>query len=486
MKFTHFFIDHPIFASVISVFMTIVGAVAYFSLPVAQYPEIAPPTIQISASYPGASAGVVSATVSTPLEQQINGVQDMLYMNSQATGDGKLTITVTFKLGTNLDTAQVLTQNRIATAIPRLPDQVQRLGVTVKKASPDLMMIVHLYSPGDTRDQLYLSNYATLQVKDVLARLPGVGDINIVGVRDYAMRVWLDPEKVAARGMTAGEVVSAMQAENVQVSSGVLNQPPVQSPGAFQLSVETLGRLSTPEQFGDIVVRTDPAGRITRVRDIARVELAAQDYTANGYLDTRVAVPMLIFQQEGAVSALLDAVGSDLRELCSVAGQLLADTRRPDRRAGRRPLPPWPGRAHRVHGGGQGRRRRSRRRAGAGPFRSRHRAGAGAGDQCAGRGAALARAGGVRRLGSRCCGCRRAGHAALEGGPGPSSGARLAPGLGLCGPARGRGGRRGRQGGRRRPPSTPSSGCCCRSSGPGRRPADRRSGGECRRTPGHR
>ena len=300
MKLTHFFIDHPIFASVISVFITIVGAVAYFSLPVAQYPEIAPPTIQISASYPGASAEVVSATVSTPLEQQINGVQDMLYMNSQATGDGKLTITVTFKLGTNLDTAQVLTQNRIATAIPRLPDQVQRLGVTVKKASPDLMMVVHLYSPGDTRDQLYLSNYATLQVKDVLARLSGVGDINIVGVRDYAMRVWLDPEKVAARGMTAGEVVSAMQAENVQVSSGVLNQPPVQSPGAFQLSVETLGRLSTPEQFRDIVIRTDPSGRITRVRDIARVELAAQDYTANGYLDTRVAVPMLIFQQPGS------------------------------------------------------------------------------------------------------------------------------------------------------------------------------------------
>ena len=300
MKFTHFFIEHPIFASVISVFMTIVGAVAYFSLPIAQYPEIAPPTIQIAATYPGASAEVVSATVATPLEQQINGVENMLYMNSQATGDGRLSITVTFKLGTNLDTAQVLTQNRIATAIPRLPDQVQRLGVTVKKASPDLMMVVHLYSPSDTRDQLYLSNYATLQVKDVLARLPGVGDVNIVGARDYAMRIWLDPEKVAARGMTAGEVVSAMQAENVQVSSGVLNQPPVQSPGAFQLSVETLGRLSTPEQFGDIVIRTDPTGRITRIRDVGRVELAAQDYNANGYLDTRTAVPMLIFQQPGS------------------------------------------------------------------------------------------------------------------------------------------------------------------------------------------
>ncbi len=226
MKFTHFFIDHPIFASVLSFFITIVGVVAYFSLPIAQYPEIAPPTIQISASYPGASAEVVSQTVSTPLEQQINGVENMLYMNSQATGDGKLTITVTFKLGTNLDTAQVLTQNRIATAVPRLPDQVQRLGVTVKKASPDLMMVVHLYSPEGTRDQLYLSNYATLQVKDVLARLEGVGDITIVGARDYAMRIWLDPEKIAARRLTAGEVVSALQAENVQVSAGVLNQPP--------------------------------------------------------------------------------------------------------------------------------------------------------------------------------------------------------------------------------------------------------------------
>ena len=300
MKFTHFFIDHPIFASVVSFFITIVGAVAYFTLPITQYPEIAPPTIQITATYPGASAEVVSATVSTPLEQQINGVENMLYMNSQATGDGKLTITVTFKLGTNLDTAQVLTQNRIATALPRLPDQVQRLGVTVKKASPDLMMVVHLYSPKDTRDQLYLSNYATLQVKDELARLSGVGDVNIIGARDYAMRVWLDPEKVAARGMNAGEVVSALQAENVQVSAGVLNEPPVTTPGAFQLSVETLGRLSTPEQFADVVIRTDPNGRITRVRDVARVELAAQDYNANGYLDTRTAVPMLIFQQPGS------------------------------------------------------------------------------------------------------------------------------------------------------------------------------------------
>jgi hydrophobe/amphiphile efflux-1 (HAE1) family protein len=300
VKFTHFFIDHPIFASVISLFITIVGGVAYFTLPVAQYPEIAPPTIQVAASYPGASAEVVSKTVSTVLEQQINGVENMLYMSSQATGDGKLTITVTFKLGTNLDTAQVLTQNRVATVLPRLPDQVQRLGVTVKKASPDLMMVVHLYSPDETRDQLYLSNYTTLQVKDVLARLEGVGDITIIGARDYAMRVWLNPGKIAARGLTAGEVVAALQAENIQVSAGVLNQPPVTTPDAFQLGVEAQGRLTTPEQFGDIVIRTDADGRTTRVRDVARVELAALDYTANGYLDTRTAVPMLIFQQPGS------------------------------------------------------------------------------------------------------------------------------------------------------------------------------------------
>jgi HAE1 family hydrophobic/amphiphilic exporter-1 len=299
MKLTHFFIERPIFAVVVSLFITIVGGIAYFALPVAQYPEIAPPTIQIAATYPGASAEVVSDTVATPLEQQINGVENMLYMSSQATGDGKLTITVTFKLGTNLDTAQVLTQNRVATALPRLPTDVQRLGVTVQKNSPDMLMVIHLYSSDGSRDQLYISNYATLHVKDTLARLPGVGDVRIFGGRDYAMRIWLDPEKVAARNLTAGEVVAALQAQNVQVSAGVLNQPPLPSPGAFQLNVQTLGRLADPAAFRDIVVKTDADGRITRLSDIARVELAAQDYGANGYLDRLSAVPLLIFQQPG-------------------------------------------------------------------------------------------------------------------------------------------------------------------------------------------
>jgi HAE1 family hydrophobic/amphiphilic exporter-1 len=300
VKLSHFFIEHPIFATVVSLFITIVGAGAYFTLPVAQYPQIAPPTIKITAQYPGASAETVADTVAAPLEQQINGVENMLYMNSQATGDGKLTLNVTFKLGTNLDTAQVLTQNRVAIAQPRLPDVVQRLGVTVTKTSPDLMMVIHLYSPDGSRDQLYISNYATLQVRDVLARINGVGDVVIFGARDYSMRIWLDPEKVAARNLTAGEVVAALQAQNVQVSAGMLNQPPVPASGAFQLNVETQGRLTDPAQFSDIVVKTDDAGRVTRVRDIARVELAALDYSANGYLNQRPAVPIVIFQQPGS------------------------------------------------------------------------------------------------------------------------------------------------------------------------------------------
>ena len=215
MNLSHFFVDRPIFATVLSVFVIIVGAAAYFTLPVAQYPEIAPPTIVVTASYPGASAEVVSDTVSTPLEQEINGVENMLYMNSQATADGNLQLTITFALGTDLDISQVLVQNRVSIAEPKLPEEVRRLGITVKKNSPDMLMVIHLSSPDGSRDQLYISNYATLQVKDVLARLDGVGDVRIFGARDYAMRIWLDPDKVAARNLTAGEVVAALQAQNV-------------------------------------------------------------------------------------------------------------------------------------------------------------------------------------------------------------------------------------------------------------------------------
>src|SRR5262245_3387870 len=316
MRLSHFFIDHPIFATVISIFVTLIGAFAYFTLPVAQYPEIVPPTIVVTAQYPGASAETVSNTVATPLEQEINGVDDMLYVSSQATGDGNLTITVTFKLGTNLDTAQVLVQNRVAVAEPRLPDVVRQLGVTVRKNSPDMLMVIHLSSPDGSRDQLYISNYATLQIRDVLARLDGVGEVRVFGSRDYAMRIWLDPEKIAARNLTAGEVVAALRAQNVQVSAGVLNQPPVPKPGAFQMNIETLGRLVDTRQFANIVVRTDPDGRVTRVRDIGTVELGAQDYNANGYLDERSAVPLLVFQRPGSNAlATADSLLATMKEL---------------------------------------------------------------------------------------------------------------------------------------------------------------------------
>ena len=316
MGLTHFFVDRPIFAAVLSIFLTLIGGVAYFTLPVAQYPEIAPPTVVISTSYPGASAEVVSETVATPIEQELNGVDNMIYMVSQATADGNLQITVSFALGTDLDTAQVLVQNRLAIAQPRLPDEVQRLGVSVRKNSPDLMMVIHLSSPDGSRDQLYMSNYATLQVKDVLARVDGVGDVRIFGARDYSMRIWLDPDRLAARSLTAGEAVAALQAQNVQVASGILGQPPVPQPGAFEVNVETLGRLIDPAQFAAIVIKTDPDGRLTRIGDVARVELGAEDYSANSYLDTKQATAILIFQRPGsnalATAKLLQATMGEL------------------------------------------------------------------------------------------------------------------------------------------------------------------------------
>src|SRR6202046_4617190 len=264
---SHSFIDRPIFAPVLSVFLTLIGLGALAILPIAQYPEIVPPTVQITTQYPGASAEVVSRTVATPLEQEINGVESMLYINSQSTGDGKLTITVTFRIGTDLNVAQMLTQNRVQDALPRLPDDVQRLGVQVRKATPNILLAVHLFSPDGSRDNLYLSNYATLHVKDARARLPGVGDVQLCGARDYAMRVWLDPDKVAAYNLNAGEVLAALRAQNVQVSAGILNQPPITGDAAYQLNVQTLGRLSTAEQFADVILKTDAQGRPTRIRD---------------------------------------------------------------------------------------------------------------------------------------------------------------------------------------------------------------------------
>jgi len=300
MRFSRFFIDRPIFAGVIAVIITVVGALAFIGLPVTQYPDIVPPTVTVSAQYPGASAETVADTVAAPIEQEINGVDDMLYMDSQSTGDGKVTITVTFKIGTDLDAAQVLVQNRVAVATPRLPQEVQQLGVVTRKSSPDFLMVVNLQSPDGTFDRDYLSNYALTQVKDKLARIDGVGDVRLFGARDYGMRIWIDPGKAAALDLTAGEIVSALRAQNVQVSSGALGQPPFDTGNAYQIGVELQGRLKTPEQFGDVIVRTDADGRQVRVRDVARVELGAQDYTTNTYLSGNPTVVMAVMQRPGS------------------------------------------------------------------------------------------------------------------------------------------------------------------------------------------
>ncbi len=306
MRFTHTFIDRPILATVLSVFVTLIGLGALVILPVAQYPEIVPPTVQITTNYPGASAETVARTVATPLEQQINGVENMLYMSSQSTGDGKLTVTVTFRIGTDLNVAQMLTQNRVQDALPRLPDDVQRLGVQVRKATPSILLAVHLHSPDKSRDTLYLSNYATLRVKDALARLQGVGDVQFQGAREYAMRIWLDPDKVAAYNLNASEVLAALRAQNLQVSAGILNQPPVPGNEAHQINVEALGRLSSPEQFADIVVKSDPQGRVTRIRDIGRVEVGAADYGSTAYMDRSNAAVLLIYAEPGANSLAVE------------------------------------------------------------------------------------------------------------------------------------------------------------------------------------
>ena len=316
MRFTHFFVDHPIFAAVISIVLVLIGGISYENLPVAQYPEVAPPTVQITTKYPGASAEIVSETVATPLEQQINGVENMLYMVSQATGDGNLTLTVTFKLGTNLDTAQVLTQNRVAIATPQLPQEVQRQGIITKKNSPDLMMVINMISPDNSLDQLYISNYATLQIKDPIARIEGVGDVQIFGARDYSMRIWLDPNRLSELNLTADDVTSAVRAQNIQVSSGSLNSPPVKNPGAFQLNVQTLGRLDTPKEFEDIVIKTDGNGRVTRIRDVGHVELGAQDYTRDATLSGKTSAAIGIFQLPGSNAlATAERVQAEMRQL---------------------------------------------------------------------------------------------------------------------------------------------------------------------------
>jgi multidrug efflux pump len=307
MNFSHFFIRRPIFAGVLSILIFIVGFLAMWRLPISEYPEVVPPTIVVRASYPGANPKTIAETVASPLEQAITGVEDSLYMFSQATGDGVLTLTVTFKLGTDVDKAQVLVQNRVSQALPKLPEDVRRLGVTTTKQSPDLTMVVHLFSPDGRYDEVYLRNYATLQVKDVLARIPGAGDVEVFGSGDYAMRVWLNPDRIAARNLTASDVVAAIREQNVQVAAGGIGQQPVTRPVDFELQINAKGRLSSPEEFGQIIVKTGPNGEKTLLKDIARIELSAGSYSLRSLLNNKTAVALPIFQSPGANALQLSA-----------------------------------------------------------------------------------------------------------------------------------------------------------------------------------
>jgi multidrug efflux pump len=301
MNISNFFIKRPIFAGVISIIIFVIGAIAYFRLPLSEYPEVVPPTVVVRTSYPGANPTVIADTVASPLEQQINGVEGMLYMFSQATADGVMTLTITFGLGTDLDKAQVQVQNRVSQALPRLPQEVQRLGVTTEKTSPDLLMVVHLESPDNRYDMLYLANLAILQVKDELGRLPGVGNVQVFGAGDFSMRVWLNPNQLASHNLTATDVVQAIREQNVQVAAGVLGAPPTNTGStAFQLLVNTQGRLTTEEEFSNIIVRAAKNGQITRIRDVGRVELGSSTYALRSLLDNKPAAALPISQRPGS------------------------------------------------------------------------------------------------------------------------------------------------------------------------------------------
>jgi multidrug efflux pump len=300
MKFAHFFITRPIFATVTSVVIVLLGGLAYVTLPVAQYPEIAPPTVVVQAQYPGASAQVVADTVATPIEQQVNGVENMLYMSSQSSSDGTMSLTITFKSGTNLDTAQVLVQNRVSLAAPTLPSTVRALGTSVNKQSPNIMMVINLVATDKTLDNLYLSNYAVLQLQDALKRVAGVGDIQIFGARNYSMRIWLDPNRMFARGLAVGDIIAAVQAQNVQVAAGSLGAPPIPPGTPEQILINAKGRLTTPGEFERIIVKRGERGQLVRLGDVSRVELAAQDYFIDSFLNNEPSTGIAVFQLPGA------------------------------------------------------------------------------------------------------------------------------------------------------------------------------------------
>ncbi|MGD0503057.1 MAG: multidrug efflux RND transporter permease subunit [Steroidobacteraceae bacterium] len=316
MKLSQFFISRPIFAGVLSALIFIAGLIALPTLPISEYPEVVPPTVVVKATYPGANPKVIGETVASPLEQSINGVEGMLYQSSQATADGVMTLTITFALGTDVDKAQVQVQNRVSQALPKLPDVVQRLGVVTNKASPDLTMVVHLVSPDNRYDTLYLSNYALLRVKDELARLDGVGDVQVFGAGQFSMRIWLDPEKVASRGLTADDIVRSIREQNIQVAAGQLGAPPLPTATEFQVAINAKGRLTSEEDFRSIVVHTGAAGQVTRLKDVARVELGADTYALRALLDNQAAAAMPIFQRPGSNAiAISESVRAKMQEL---------------------------------------------------------------------------------------------------------------------------------------------------------------------------
>jgi multidrug efflux pump len=316
MKLSQFFISRPIFAGVLSALIFLAGLIALPRLPISEYPEVVPPTVIVKANYPGANPKVIAETVASPLEQAINGVEGMLYQSSQATADGMMTLTITFALSTDIDKAQVQVQNRVAQALPKLPDVVQRLGVVTNKSSPDLTMVVHLVSPDNRYDTLYLSNYALLRIKDELARLDGVGDVQVFGAGQFSMRIWLDPEKVASRGLTADDVVKAIREQNIQVAAGQLGAPPLPSAAEFQVAINAKGRLTTEEDFRSIIVKTGAAGQVTRLKDVARVELGADTYALRALLDNKAAAAIPIFQRPGSNSiAISELVRAKMQEL---------------------------------------------------------------------------------------------------------------------------------------------------------------------------
>ncbi|WP_395735874.1 efflux RND transporter permease subunit [Prosthecobacter sp.] len=316
MNFARFFVNRPIFAAVLSIVITMLGCLAYVALPIAQYPEVIPPTVVVSATYPGADARTLAETVSTPLEQEINGVENMLYLSSSSTSDGRAQITVTFRLNTDLDEAQVLVQNRVNSAVSRLPEEVRRLGVNVNKRSPDLTLSAQFYSPDGSRDVSYLSNYCTLQIQNELARIPGVAEASALGGLDYSMRVWLDPEKIAGLGLTAGDIVRAIREQNVQVAAGSLGQPPAAEGSEFQYTLTAPGRLKKAAEFGDIVLKTGKQGDVVRLANVARIELGSRDYSSRTYMDGYNAVSLRVFQLPGSNAiATADAVYARLNQL---------------------------------------------------------------------------------------------------------------------------------------------------------------------------